>query len=169
MRHVNDREIDLTVDRKFRNPTQKVVLFENDSNDTWIENVPWLRRRPLTSDNDIYRTQRLYGDKLSDDFGYIVRRDSIGRWVLFADKYSFTYPELVLEEWLYEEMGGERGLPIKYCYSCGKKFFSRGNLECIDCKLGSHSHAIERLSMKNKYSLTDNIRAGREFWRGHGT
>lgn len=161
MKTIDDREIDLTIDMKFCSHDNRFVLFESSRDDRWREQVAWLKSRPITSDTAIHRIKRLYGDKISDDFGCIVRRDSIGRWVIFEDMHKFKYPELVLEEWLYEEMGGEKGYPLKYCYSCGRTFFSRGNLECLECKLGTHSEFERKIeSKKRRYKLTDDIRVG---------
>ena len=160
MKIINDREIDLTIDMKFRSHDNKFVLFEVNKDDRWKERVAWLKSRPVTSESFVRKVKRLYGDRISDDFNCLVRRNSRGKWVLFENS-QYQYPELVLEEWLYEEMGGEKGYPLKYCYACGKTFFSHGNMECLECKLGTHSEFMNKVeSKKRMYKLTDDIRIG---------
>lgn len=168
MTNIDDPLIDLTVDRKFRSPRRN-WLFEVESDNEWQQRIPWLKNfnRVLT-DERLQKVKRAYGDRLSDDYGCTVRRTSNGKWCLLGNSSEHTeHVMLVLEEFLYEERGGERGYPLTYCYSCGKTFFSRGNLECLECKLGTHSEIVKKLLQpKVKYKLTDNIRNGFGMWRG---
>lgn len=161
MKKIRDRLIDLTQDSKFGAPL-RLFPWDLEGGQTFSERIPWLKRRNrIETDTDLKRIGRKYGDKLSDDFGCTVRRTSNGAWWFAGDlTKTFKYPREVLNDYLYEEMGGELGQPLKWCYRCGKVFFSRGNLECLDCKLGTHSEVSKKFNNKIRYVLTDNIRNG---------
>ena len=131
---INDRRIDLTEDNKFCQ-TDRVSLFaphEKEVSFPWNSSISG-----LTSDTQLGdpRPKRSWGDSLSDDMGYVVRRGSDNRW-WFGDYTDYKEPYFwqMFDEILYEVAL----IKPLYCVCprCGKRMISNKVFyeECDECK-----------------------------------
>ena len=132
---INDRRIDLTEDNKFCQ-TERVSWFGRHEKEV---SFPWNPSiSGLTSDTQLQdpRPKRLWGDSLSDEMGYVVRRGSDNRW-WFGDytDYKKYYFWQMFDEILYEVSL----IKPLYCVCprCGKRQITNNIFydECDECKL----------------------------------
>lgn len=161
---IGDYEVDLTLEHKFGNKSSISLGFgrELEEEVRVQRSIPWFRKR---SDVSLFgiKQRRKYGDYISDDYGTTVRRCSDGKWFFAGgNKEELSQAEKYFAYYINEEMGGERGQVIMSCICCGKLFFSRGHLECTECRTGMRSEVYNKLINKPKrvYQLTGKIRIG---------
>lgn len=129
---INDTRIDLTEGNKF-SEGRRFNLFDHVNSGSF----PW-NTRQLTSDTLMVETRwvRPWGDTISDEMGYVVRRGSDNKW-WFGDYTDHKKPYFwnMFESVMYE-IGMVKPLDC-ICTRCGEKQITTNRFYdvCDKCKV----------------------------------
>lgn len=133
---IGDISIDLTEDNKFGRPRfdlNEIPVVQRFDLSLFPWNTRRVERQVQLEDT---RLRRLYGDSISDDMGFLVRRTSDNKW-FFGDytdlKKSWfwnCFYELLYECCLYKEVDAK-------CIRCGRHLISSKHIdrECPYCNI----------------------------------
>jgi hypothetical protein len=138
---IKDTKIDLTIDHKFGGAPELLIPQVVRK----VTRFPWNVRRIETHEQLMShgRLNRLHGDVLSDEMGFMIRRCSDGKW-FFGDK---THLKKYYFWNMFEEVLLELGIgktSFNACPKCGKKMITpRTFTICEDCQLERHIEQVK--------------------------
>lgn len=151
---IRDGAIDLTEDSKFGRAPIDFETREISELSALISRIPWFSRRISREEllRDV-RPKRSYGDPLSDEMGFIVRRTSDNTYLL-GDYTATKKPWFwnVLDETIYECTLGK---PIySICPRCGKLMITKESfVVCANCRMSlEYDKTLERVFPKKTHT-----------------
>lgn len=131
---INDKDIDLTVEKKFGKHWQhsrradeakfRISRSRNSSFDHLFLNrkheIPWIKKERELSSLTRKRI-RQYRDEISDEFGATIRSTSSNTFLVFTQDNEYYHKEDVLQDFFMECVGNVPFTAITRCYRCGSK------------------------------------------------
>ena len=129
---IADERIDLTQESNFGRRSHILPSFLND-----ITMFPW-NCKPIKSQEDFYKSERTWGDSLSDQMQCLVRRTSNNKWFFGQKLENYWYDaygvfnELLAELGIFDNIYG-------VCCKCGRRSINHSIFElCTHCMLEEH-------------------------------